>query len=100
MVTATNRQVVAWKFIETESTGGTGYQGERIVWDTLHQNLTQGEGIAIWGYRAFSHEEQTRREMDILLVSKDLGLTIIEVKSIDINNIENIEANQWKMIPI
>ncbi|MDZ8238644.1 MAG: ATP-binding domain-containing protein [Nostoc sp. ChiQUE01a] len=99
MVTATNSQVVAWKFIETESIGGAGYQGERIVWDTLRQNLTQGEGIAIWGYRAFSHEEQTRREMDILILSKDLGLAIIEVKSIDINDIENIEANQWKMIP-
>ncbi|MEH1798441.1 MAG: hypothetical protein V7L13_04590 [Nostoc sp.] len=49
MVAATNNQVVAWKFIETESTGGAGYQGERIVWDTLRQNLIQGEGISIWG---------------------------------------------------
>ncbi|PHJ62433.1 hypothetical protein VF14_18045 [Nostoc linckia z18] len=99
MVTATNSQVVTWKFIETESIGGAGYQGERIVWDTLRQNLTQGEGIAIWGYRAFSHEEQTRREMDILILSKNLGLAIIEVKFIDINDIENIKANQWKVIP-
>ncbi|MBG1271514.1 ATP-binding domain-containing protein [Nostoc sp. WHI] len=99
MVTATNNQVVTWKFIETESTGGAGYQGERIVWDTLRQNLTQGEGIAIWGYRAFSQEERSRREMDILLVSKDLGLAIIEVKSIGISDIKNVEANRWKMIP-
>ena len=48
MVAPTNNQVVAWKFIETESTGGAGYQGERVVWDTLRQNLIQGEGIAIW----------------------------------------------------
>lgn len=90
-----NNQLSGWQFIEAESFSA-GYEGEKKVWDAV-LNISQGTGFAIWGYFAFQHEECDRREIDILLVSQQLGIVIIEVKSIVIDNIRKIEGNNWKM---
>ncbi|MBD2492103.1 DEAD/DEAH box helicase [Aulosira sp. FACHB-615] len=98
MVASTENRISEWKFIETEPLGISGEAGEQFVWQKVRENFTDGEGVAFWSYRSFSHEQQIRREADILIVSKDLGLIIIEVKSFTIAKISEVEATRWKMV--
>lgn len=91
---------MAWKFIATEFLESEGEMGERRIWEAViraYQNT--GEGAAILNYRTFSPTQQIRWEPDILLVSRDLGLAVIEVKAFGIEAIAEIQATQWKMIP-
>lgn len=69
---ATENRISEWKFIETEPLGVSGEAGEQLVWQKVRENFTDGEGVAFWSYRTFSHQQQIRREADILIVSKDL----------------------------
>lgn len=91
---------MAWKFIATEFLESEGEMGERRIWEAViraYQNT--GEGVAILNYRTFSPNQQIRWEPDILLVSRDLGLAVIEVKAFGIEAIADIQATQWSMIP-
>ncbi|MBD1906459.1 ATP-binding domain-containing protein [Trichocoleus sp. FACHB-832] len=97
MVVGTENQSSEWKFIETEPLGLKGEAGEQRVWDRLRQTFRQGEGVVLWSYNTFKKDQQFRKEPDILIVSRELGLIIIEVKSCGINDIEAIEGNRWKM---
>lgn len=98
MVASTENRISEWKFIETEPLGVSGEAGEQFVWQKVRESFIDGEGVAFWSYRTFSHQQQIRREADILIVSKDLGLIIIEVKSFTIAKIDEVEGNKWKMV--
>jgi superfamily I DNA and RNA helicase len=87
-----------WEFIVTEFVGGPGEEGERYIWEAVAKALKgTGEGIAILNYTDFHHHNQIRYQPDILLISRDLGITVIEVKTIRIDEIVAIRANQWEM---
>nr|MDZ8058367.1 hypothetical protein [Nostoc sp. EkiNYC01] len=73
MVTSTENRISEWKFIETEPLGISGEAGEQFVWQKVRENFTDGEGIAFWSYRTFSHQQQIRREADILIVIPSLN---------------------------
>ena len=88
-----------WKLIETEPLGLKGEAGEQQVWQAICQTFTDGEGLAFLNYRIFEHEKQFRREPDILVASRELGLLIIEVKSFRLDDIIVPEATLWKMAP-
>ena len=86
-------------FIETEPLGLSGEAGERMVWEAVRQTFTDGERVVFWNYRTFSTEQQIRWEPDILIVSRELGLIVIEVKSCRIDEIVAVEATRWQMAP-
>ncbi len=87
-----------WEFIATEFVGSNGEEGERFIWEAVVKALKgNGEGIAILNYSDYHHNEQKRYQPDILLVSREWGLIVIEVKSCRIDQIRNIRANQWEM---
>jgi hypothetical protein len=87
-----------WEFIVTEFVEADGEEGERYIWEAIVKALKgTGEGIAILNYSDFHHAEQRRYQPDILLVSRDWGLTVIEVKTCRIDQIARIRANQWEM---
>ena len=87
-----------WEFIAAEFIGADGEEGERIIWEAIKEALKgTGEGIAILNYTDFNHDGQSRYQPDILLVSRDWGVAVIEVKTIEISQIVNIQANQWQM---
>lgn len=87
-----------WEFIVTDFVGAAGEEGERYIWEAIAKALKRtGEGIAILNYLDFHRDCQIRYQPDILLVSRDFGLAVIEVKTCTINQIAAIRANQWQM---
>jgi superfamily I DNA and RNA helicase len=87
-----------WEFIVTEFVDADGEEGERYIWEAVVKALKgTGEGIAILNYSDFHRDEQKRYQPDILLVSRDWGIAVIEVKTCGIDQILRIRANQWEM---
>ena len=87
-----------WSWIPSEFLGGAGEAGERIIWEAVTKALSSaGQGIGILNYTDFHHRNQIRYQPDILLVSRDWGLAVIEVKTCTIDQITKIQANQWQM---
>jgi superfamily I DNA and RNA helicase len=81
-------------FIATEILGITGEKGEKIVWDSLRNAFIDRDCLAYWRYPIF--EQKTRKEPDILIADRELGLIIIEVKSLKINQIVGIQGYRWQ----
>ncbi|MBD1842624.1 ATP-binding domain-containing protein [Cyanobacteria bacterium FACHB-63] len=85
-----------WEFIVSEVLAGPGEEAERFIWEKVKQALEgTGEGIACLNYTYFM--PQRRYQPDILLVSREQGIVVIEVKSFAIDNLVDIRANQWEM---
>jgi len=84
------------KFITTESLGQSGQRGERKVWDAVKSYFANRECIAYWRYPIFSKVGKTRKEPDILIADFELGLIVIEVKSVTIDRIVAISGHRWE----
>jgi superfamily I DNA and RNA helicase len=73
--------------------------GERILWNALQHAYPDGddEGKA---YHKFpiTRDNANSYEPDILIVSKDHGVLIIEVKDMLIDNIQEIDGYEWYMV--
>ncbi|MDJ0660174.1 MAG: pentapeptide repeat-containing protein [Crocosphaera sp.] len=82
-------------FINTESFNDRGQRGERIVWDKIKQAFYQRKCLIYWRYPIFPIKGQMRKEADILIADFELGLIIIEVKSLLINQIISIQGHCW-----
>ena len=83
------------EFIWSES-GNTNYS-EREMWKALKGALVNDEGICYHRYPVFS-ADRSRREPDILILHRQLGLYVIECKGCKIDNIERIDGAVWRMI--
>ena len=81
-------------FIATEPLRITGEKGEQIVWHSVKGAFADKDCLAYWRYPIF--DSNTRKEPDILIADYDLGLIIIEVKSIKIQQIVNIQGYCWQ----
>jgi Nuclease-related domain len=89
---------MSWEFIAVEFLNGPGEEGERLIWEKICQAYKdEGEGFGFLNYTDYLRENQKRYQPDILLVSRDWGLAVIEVKSCRIDQIVAIRANQWQM---
>ena len=75
-------------FIATEALGVGGEKGEQIVWNSIKSAFAERDCLAYWRYPIF--DNKSRKEPDILIVDRELGLIVIEVKSIKISQIVNI----------
>ena len=83
-------------FIATESLKVKGEGGEQVVWEAI-QSMFQGRKcLGYWRYPIFSFSKKFRKEPDILIADFELGLIIIEVKSISIKQIVNIQGHRWQ----
>lgn len=85
------------KFIATEPLFLAGEQAEYQVWTAICQSFAQRDCIAYWRYPIFSKLGRFRKEPDILIVDAELGLIIIEVKSITIEQILGITGHLWEL---
>ena len=83
------------QFIATEPLDNKGKAGEKIVWDAVKIAFRDRICLAYWRYPIFSSEGKFRQEPDILIADRKLGLIIIEVKSINIDQIVNISGHRW-----
>jgi superfamily I DNA and RNA helicase len=53
--------------------------------------------MAYWRYPIFSKVGEHRKEPDILIVDRELGLIIIEVKGLTIDQITEINGHRWEI---
>lgn len=86
-----------YKFIATEPLGKSGQKGERKVWEAVKSVFSQRECIAYWRYPIFCAVRKVRKEPDILIADMELGLIVIEVKSITIDQILAINGHRWEL---
>lgn len=82
-------------FIQGDNFDRLGGKGEEIVWNRLKEALSKRDIIGYSRYPLFSNIGEKRKEPDILLLDKELGIIVVEVKSFTIESIENIEFNNW-----
>lgn len=85
------------KFIATEPLGKSGQKGERKVWEAVKSVFSERECIAYWRYPIFCAVRKVRKEPDILIADMELGLIVIEVKSITIDQIVAINGHRWEL---
>lgn len=88
-------EVLAGLFISTFVRKKKGSKAERIVWESIKENFKERECLGYWNYPIFSADYSGRKEPDILLLDKQLGVTIIEVKGITIDQIVAIQGHKW-----
>ena len=87
-----------WNFIATEFLNVGGEHGERRIWEAVIKAFkSSGDGLGFLNYTDYNHAQQSRVQPDILLVDRDLGLTVIEVKSCRIEQIVAVRGSQWVM---
>lgn len=84
------------KFITTEPLGKDGEEGEKLVWAAVQQAFCSRECLGYWRYPIFSQVGKARQEPDILVADRDLGLIVIEVKAITIEQIVAISGHRWQ----
>lgn len=82
-------------FISMAKRNKKGYVAEKIVWEAVKKTFAERECFAYWSFPIFNQKYNSRTEPDILIVDKDLGMTIIEVKGITIETIVSIQGHQW-----
>lgn len=83
------------KFIATEPLGKSGETAEQRVWDAVCEAFADRECVAYWRYPIFSASGDFRKEPDILIVDFELGVTVIEVKAVAIDQIRGISGHRW-----
>ena len=86
----------AGQFITTEPLTQSGYSGEKQVWEAVCQTFATRPCLGYWRYPIFALGSGVRKEPDILIADRELGLMVIEVKSIAIDCIRSISGHQWQ----
>ncbi|CCQ56914.1 MAG: pentapeptide repeat-containing protein [Crocosphaera sp.] len=82
-------------FITTGAFNDRGQRGEKIVWEKIKQAFYQRKCLIYWRYPIFPLRGKIRKEADILIVDSELGLVVIEVKSLLIDQIVSIQGHCW-----
>lgn len=83
------------RFIETEPVGMYGEAGEEKVWSAFKKSFSGRICLGYWRYPVFSKTGDSRKEPDILMVDRELGLVVCEVKSLSIDQITSIQGHSW-----
>ncbi|MCC0178993.1 pentapeptide repeat-containing protein [Waterburya agarophytonicola K14] len=83
-------------FIVTETFGDRGEGGEKLVWDSVKVAFSARNCLGYWRYPIFSQSGKFRKETDVLIADRFLGLMVIEVKGIKIEQLVNIQGHQWE----
>ena len=82
-------------FIATEGFGGPGEEGEARVFDAVKAAYAGEEALGFWKYPLKT--SQTMREPDILIADPELGLVVIEVKSLPLDIIGAVTGYRWDL---
>lgn len=82
-------------FIATETLEVKGEKGEYFVWEAMKNVFANHEVLAYWRYPLFTKQNR-RTEPDIIIFERKLGIIIIEVKSLKIEQIKNINGHIWQ----
>lgn len=83
------------EFIVTEAFGGPGESGEARVFEAVKTAYAGDEALGFWRYPLVTRE--TVREPDILVADPELGLVVIEVKSLPLETIAGVVGYRWDL---
>jgi superfamily I DNA and RNA helicase len=83
------------EFIVTEAFGGPGEAGEARVFEAVKAAYAGDEALGFWRYPLVTQE--TVREPDILVADPELGLVVIEVKSLPLDVIAGVTGYRWDL---
>lgn len=83
------------QFIETEVNTKDGSGSEKKIWDACKKAFRGRECLGFWRYPVFSKVGEKRKEPDILLVDRELGVIVVEVKAISIDQLSSIDGSSW-----
>ena len=72
-------------------------QCERRLWGLLKGAFERDEGVVYYRYPVFTGRGSQRREPDFVVVSRDFGVWILECKGARINQILEIQGQEWLM---
>lgn len=84
-------------FIQGDNFKRNGGKYEEIVWIKIKEAFSRREVLGYSRYPLFFNTGQRRKEPDILILDKEIGLIIIEVKGYEIDDIENLYPNSWQI---
>lgn len=87
------------KFITTEPLAVGTESTEQKVWNAIRSAFAQHNCLGYWRYPLFAKVGERRREPDILVADSELGITIIKVESITIEQIAALDEHDWEMNP-
>ena len=82
-------------FFEGEVSNKKGSESERFVWERVKEEFQSRIAFGFLNFPMFKDSHQGRKEIDILLVDKGFGVTVIEVKGISIKQIKHITGGVW-----
>jgi superfamily I DNA and RNA helicase len=85
------------KFITTEPLQASAEGAESKVWDLVRSAFSDRNCIAYWRYPIFSKVGEIRKEPDILIADRELGLMVIEVRGFTIDQIVSINGEEWEL---
>src|SRR5699024_3185212 len=80
---------------ETKVVAPPGYKAEKTVYEAIKKYFLGRECLTYMHFPIHNHNFQGRREMDILVVDRLSGLSVIEVKGITIDQITSIQGGDW-----
>ncbi|MBD2212954.1 ATP-binding domain-containing protein [Nostoc linckia FACHB-104] len=84
------------KFVTTEPLSFPGQHAEEKVWNAVRAALSaRDQCFCFWTYPIFIQDKQLCYEPDVLILDQALGLIVIEVKNIFIDQITHIEGHNW-----
>lgn len=72
-----------------------GIEAERYVWEQVKLVFDKRESFGFLHFPMFKKNHSSKHEIDILLVDREIGITVIEVKGISINQIKGIQGHIW-----
>jgi superfamily I DNA and RNA helicase len=70
---------------------------QQKLWDYLRKAFEHDEGVAYYRYPIFTPHGRLKREPDIVILHRDLGLWVIECKGFKIDNIREVQGHNWQM---
>lgn len=83
-------------FIITEKFAQPGLSAEKKIWKCLTKQFASDTCLAYWRYPLFLTVGERRKEPDILMLHQTLGVVVIEVKALKIDQITEIDGHLWK----
>ena len=84
------------KFITTELISESGKDGELKVWNAAKSAFSDRDCIGYWRYPLFAKVGEVRKEPDVLIADRELGVILIEIACVTIDQIVAVNGEQWQ----
>lgn len=83
------------KFITTEPLSKEE-TGEQTVWDAIRSAFADRNCLGYWRYPIFAKVGETRKEPDIMIADREIGLVVINVTPVTLDQIVTITEQEWQ----